>query len=767
MKRTRPPALVASLTVALGLVLAAGQLIPQWESVRGWLALLTVPTLLGVGGYYLWSYRSWEHFHRKLYRSYVSDTFESIMREMPELPSDAPGKTMEERLAARCAYVPTPYLWREASQYVDHASLIPPLTQGSTVDYCVAELQGKKSLLLIGEPGSGKSVTAFMAFARLAHSALSWKKSTPLPVLIRLNALRVSESRSLRDLLPPPLDRADETWISGVQHGPGFVFILDGLDELPFASGPRTEPAAQPSDLELAMDHPTLVTCREAFFDLYVHTSHLYTRFQSLAAIQPLEFQQHVEPYVEQFCRTRQRPRLAEHITRILVAHPKLRDLIRRILLLRLTTAVLFSDLESHPRAEDNECPASLDILSRLNLHGTGFLTASIYEEYIAAWLRRESQKADMSGPFSVEPLEWREKRSLAEDVASLIFRTATVESKSFSQFESTDLVADRESLSGLVSEWCANAVPQRAAGKDPTAVRNCLERRTFLIVNEHTGYSRFAHKSFYEYLLARHACRVLSTHRLPTDQGAAILSVPFPDEVIRFLREILAMCRSVRPPEGLRAQQIEQNLWTTIGLDPKDSAGLMARQQAANLLPAIAPAERLGELRGLLVSEKSPFIRRAIAVGLALHHNDPEPLGAFVREMDADGEARAFHMGYNRIYYGDQVLGRGGYMDDGLPECTKFFDACVRHIREPAYASLQVMALATIHYLLDDPGRNAYLRTEHRPGLEAALVATNTLINSGLCPDPIRAQGVVREVEAALHGGGRNASTKGELQRE
>ncbi|MEI2825770.1 MAG: NACHT domain-containing protein [Candidatus Saccharimonadales bacterium] len=755
MKRTRPSALVASLAIALGLVLALGQIIPQWESVRGWLALLTVLALVGVVGFHFWRQRSWEHFQRELYRSYVSDTFDSVMREMPELPSDATGGTMEERLTARCAYVPTPYLWSEANQFIDQASLKRPVAQGSTVDYSAAELQARRSLLLIGEPGTGKSVTAFMVFARLAQAALLWEKSTPLPVLIRLNALRVNESRSLRDLLPPPLDQADEAWVSGIEHGRGFVFILDGLDELPFASGPRTEAAAQPSDLELAMTFPTLVTCREAFFDLYVHSSHLYTRFLSLAAIQPLEFQSHVEPYVEQFCRTRQRPRLADHITRILADHPKLRDLVRRILLLRLTTAVLFSDLESHPRAEDNECPASHDILSRLNLHGTDFLTASIYEEYIAAWLRRESQKADLSGPTSVEPLEWREKRALAEDVAALIFKTATVESKSFSQFELTDLVADRKSITDLVTDWCVKTVPQRIEGKNPTAVRNCLERRTFLIVNEHTGYSRFAHKSFYEYLLARHACRVLSGHDHSSDQGAAILSVPFPDEVIRFLREILAMCRGVRPPEGLIAQQIERNLWTTIRLDPNDSAVLMARQQAANLLPAIAPAERLGALRDLLNSEKSPFIRRAIAVGLALHHNDPAPLRDFVQEMDVDAEARGFHMGYNRIYYGDQVLGSGGYMDDGLPGCTKFFDACVRHIREPAYTSLQVMALATIHYLLADAGRNAYLRHEHRPGLEAALLAANGLIDAGYCADLIRAQGVARDIASALDEGG------------
>ena len=102
---------------------------------------------------------------------------------------------------------------------------------------------------------------------------------------------------------------------------------------------------------------------------------------------------------------------------------------------------------------------------------------------------------------------------------------------------------------------------------------------------------------------------------------------------------------------------------------------------QAANLLPIVATPRTREYLRGIVASEGHPFIRRAIAVGEALHHQNPEFLDAFVASLDTDERARSFHMGYNRIYYGDQPLSRTNFEDDGQPECTRFFRACIRHM--------------------------------------------------------------------------------------
>jgi len=264
------------------------------------------------------------------------------------------------------------------------------------------------------------------------------------------------------------------------------------------------------------------------------------------------------------------------------------------------------------------------------------------------------------------------------------------------------------------------------------------IEERTFLIVTEQSDTYRFAHKSFFEYMVAKHVYNELAQNDARASALVELMCMPFPDEIIDFLRELLHQCRT---PEETpqRRRNVERSLLVVLEAGAGDPDALMARQQAANLLPIVATHATRQYLRQVATSDDHPFIRRAIAVGEALHHQDPEFLNEFVSSLDTDERARNFHMGYNRIYYGDQPLSKTLFEDDGSPVCSRFFRACIRHLELDRYRYIRTMALATIRLMLNDPLRRAELVSQETERLKRVRQ---------ICEDPDPALGLVYERE-------------------
>jgi hypothetical protein len=170
-----------------------------------------------------------------------------------------------------------------------------------------------------------------------------------------------------------------------------------------------------------------------------------------------------------------------------------------------------------------------------------------------------------------------------------------------------------------------------------------------------------------------------------------------------------------------------------------------MAKQQAANLLPIIARPETMERLRSGDLRPAHPFLRRAIAVACALHFKDHSLLDVLIEEMEQDPEAVSYHMGYNRIYYGDQPHGLGDWVDDGKEECSRFFNATLRHLRLDAYRHIRVMDVFTLRTMLRDEGRRQCLLNQSR----SALVAVRQLC----AVDDPELGSTYRRQRKALHG--------------
>lgn len=636
---------------------------------------------------------------RRALESYFRHSVDQFLRELP-LPNLAAGSSLVTAIHNKSAYVTPPYNAYDAST----ASQRMRRRSGPAdpVDLLTSLLDSRGSSIVIGEPGTGKTLVSALTFAALADRFSATRGRSLIPVFIRLNALEIAgaggrENRSIVELLPGQLTLLDRERLQRLMDNGRFCFILDGLDELATARAPRHAVPSLPHELATFLEHPCVVTCREAFHSLYVDSDRISRSFECQVQLLFLTFDAQVVPFVKGYCTALGRPEFAAPVLGAVRANPRLEDILSRPLMLRMTTEVLCYELERGDQG----------LTERIRLTGSDYLSAEIYDRYVVTWIKREHSKATSPhfGPF--------EKISLIEAVAWRIFVEAVRGDTGYGSFELTDLLIDRPALIEVVDRW----LRARAIDADPASVLSEIEERTFLIVSERGDTYRFAHKSFFEYLLARYVYDTLAIEVVDASAIRDLLSSPFPDEVIDFLRELLHYARTPQE-DPRRRRRIEASLLAVLQDGERSEQTIMSRQQAANLLPIVATPPTRDYLCDVVAPGEHPFIRRAIAVGEALHHNNPRLLDAFVDEMNGSAVARDFHMGYNRIYYGDQPLSRISFLDDGAPECARFFRACVRHMEIERYRYTRSQALASVRFMLLDARRRALLVDQEREGL-------------------------------------------------
>jgi NACHT domain len=641
---------------------------------------------------------------RRVLYAYHEEVVTEFLQELP-LPPPLAEETLAGKIISKSAYVPVPYkAFLPGSSQTRHRRQLRP-KPNDAVDMLVDLLGKNESAVILGGPGSGKTLLAALAFARMADTYKATRGRSVAPFFLRLNSIYPSgaakqEGLSAERLLPPKIADLGHNTVDWLLDNHRACIILDGLDELPTSRAPRSATSRMPAELVFLLQKTTIVTCREAFHNLYVDTDRVAGYLGTEIELLPLTYSGQVIPFVRQYCSTLKQPELADTVLSIFANNNSVAETLSRPLMLRMTVDILASELEEGERK----------IVERMLLTGSDFLNAQIYEEYVRSWMRREQRKANRPS------LTASQKLTLLELIAWQIFRSPARAEAAYGSFEFGDLTIERPALMATIDAWI-HEQKEPMPRVNRVSVLSEIEERTFLIVTERGDSYRFAHKSFFEYMVAKFAYNQLAQGSVDAATLVDLMRTPFPDEIIDFLRELLHQCMTAEEI-AQRRHNVEMSLLEILQAAAGRSDCLMARQQAANLLPIVATYTTRQSLWQIATSDDHAFIRRAIAVGEALHHQNPTFLDKFVESLDTDEQARSYHMGYNRIYYGDQPLSQTMFEDDGSPECSRFFRACIRHLELDRYRYIRTMALATVRLMLSDPSRRSQLLGTELEGL-------------------------------------------------
>ncbi|HEU5026028.1 MAG TPA: hypothetical protein VFV01_14005 [Spirillospora sp.] len=633
---------------------------------------------------------------RRRLRAYHRAEMKNLAARLP-VDGDLGSETHEERLRAGYGFV-GPSFGTSGSLRDD----------GPIVDALADVLRSGGKVMLMGEPGSGKSLIAGLVFARLADEFAASPRKAPCPVFLHLNAMRPDtrpadpgatraeeQAAWLRDQLAAEVALPEPRRLARQLARGRVVLICDGLDEAPVMRSPHLLTSIVPEPLFGLFQAPSLLTSRTAFYSIYVDATRLMSGFTSTGRLLPLRFEDQGERFLRWYAEARGRADLAGQLIKVIGGNPSLREVVARPLVLRMTAEVLLDLI-----ADDHRADSFLTV-------GHGAETSAVYSRYIDTWLQREQEKEPSK-------LTWWQKGQLIECVAWEIFSKSLASGRGWGHFELKDLLVEGDELRRIAERWLASNI--RVEGGVDEICREIADR-SFLIISSDRRRYRFAHKSFFEFCVARHVVGCLDERRPGLRAARAELLVhPLPDEVIDFVRELLAAVTA--DPERRAATEAT---FLAILADVDIGAGtgqLMAAQQAANLAPIVAGQETMEKLRSGALFHEHPFLQRAVAVADALHHDRHELLDEFVERMERDHEAESFHIGYNRIYYGDQAFGDGQWLDDNHPECGRFFRASIRHLTSPAYRYIRVMDLYSLRTLLHNPDRRRYLLSHETPTL-------------------------------------------------
>ncbi|HEU5269521.1 MAG TPA: hypothetical protein VFU36_06310, partial [Jatrophihabitans sp.] len=635
-------------------------------------SLLVAATLIGI---LIWHLRHraptgrLSSHERKLVASYLASAMDDILRALP-LPSTPHDqyRSYRGRLAAKAAYIPAPFIFREKSPKWQRQ---PTTGRGDASLLCEARAARSCSTIILGDAGTGKSLIAALAFATLADKFLQSNQSRDIPVFLRLNLMATTSGHEYSaddfplEVLPPKLRLLGDERLTSLIRADALVLVLDGLDELGISGAPRHHIGRLPPILlPLLHRRRFVITCRDAFHKLYVDTDRLSAQIDAEITLRPFDYEAHVIPFVQEYCRANNASYIAQQVLDIVSSHPVFLEILSRPLMLAMSVDVLCEQIKT----------SGAEVAAQaLKLTGSDYLGAQIYEWYVEKWIGRELAKG------AVQSLPAELMLGVVGHTAWAIFTNPTRVDTGYGAFDIQDLLISYANLEHTGADWLQHHPGANAQTDLPTLI-TCVTERTFLIVN-HGGESyRFVHKSFFEYMLARHVHSRLADPHYSQIAPADLLSSPLPDEVIDFLRELLH--RSVAEAGAERAQA-ESTLLAVVQQTAGEPSKLMARQQAANLLPIVANGPTHALLNEMVSSDaEHPFVKRAIGVGYALHHANSRLLDHFVQSMDTDADALDFHMGYNRIYYGDQPLSRTDFRDDLGEHSTRFFRACVRHLQ-------------------------------------------------------------------------------------
>jgi hypothetical protein len=577
--------------------------------------------------------------HRRSLRSYLNAPDLGPSRFLPVGPT-AGGTPVGQILTRRSLLVQQHWHRLNDARISENVDFVP---------LAAAEVAAGGRVLIVGEPGIGKSLTTSRIFQRLGEIFTQNMRGTPVPIFVHLGDVNLAESSEIQvsgilDVvaLHTGLNRIEVNVLA--QKG-RLITVLDGLDE---ATGISRGASLRTALASAGFATSRVVSARRDFFDLYASMPEMADKFTLIVELERLPFDASISDFVAAYCEEFGRGDAAA-ILRMIKATPELQDLTSRPLTLWMTVDVL-----TDPGAE-----ATAELCTLTNL----------YHRYSEKWLNREALRPGAQ----VERAD--DKRTLVRLAARAMFQGGTA--LGGAGRSTTELAVSRDQLaetlrSGSSGPLVADIVDRLGLGT--TLDELCL--RTFLVRGSTREGYRFAHKSFFEFFVALDIWECVGREsRL--DVAEDYFSRPLSDPIVYFFREMLAASSHNTHERQIMNRNMVTLLTVRAIIDSSRSETI--RQHVGNLLTGVADPTTARFLADYIDREPSEFVRRGITVGLALQQGRTDLLTQYVDRLRTGLEngdsAVAIQLGYSRIYHGDQDW-NGSWEDDGTPEVSRTIDA-------------------------------------------------------------------------------------------
>ena len=311
-------------------------------------------------------------------------------------------------------------------------------------------------LLLLGDPGSGKTTT-LMAFAREAVARRLEDPNEPLPLIGRIADWSRTGEKPIESWLASSLG-LDQEAVAEAFREQQVLVLLDGLDEVGAAAGKQTaahDPRAKivQSLRESLSGNQALVTCRDADF----RSMGLKMPLRGAVALRPLN-----DGQLQQYLATQPALyRAIEHDT-------ALREMVRTPLLLSLLTFAFAGS------------SSGIDSLSSLE-NAEGELREKVFRAYVERRFEHEQLRVNAVLPFSL-------------DETYEILGKAALENQDYSaSWNDFRGIAIEESIDGQLAERTGAFIDQ--AVRLHLLIRDEIGELRFihLLVRDHFGFP-FAH---------------------------------------------------------------------------------------------------------------------------------------------------------------------------------------------------------------------------------------------------------------------------------
>lgn len=553
----------------------------------------------------------------------------------------------------------------------------------SLVEYLVNNffqpvIQDNKNFLLLGEPGSGKTIILKRMFFIL-KSKFENENSDLVPIYLPfetdLNILEGDISQNLYDFLTNhhSLDLSYEEFHS-LEEENKIILLIDGLDEVSGKLDTNLVNKITRSSLFL---YPCVLSCRTNIFESCFSSFLSKNPFKKIE-LKPLVFGDTLKQYIRNFCEQANFEEASESIIQKIENDPKLVALSTNHLMLFMIMNI-FSDPQEIQKRD--------------------WTRAKVYDVHIQKWMLAERDKVtssltDDEKILFLTELAWHKYKS---KTASLCYKDGYIDVK-FTEKEITDY------LNEIYNELRENDIRLQTL-----SINNVLDdilHQTLLTsrIEVDEKYYSFFHKSYQEYFVAKH---IFSKLIESTESTIESFKSIIPIEISSFLKDKLCECKSSGDRDLSLISNNLMQAYIVSKKHPEMCEYELAREHACYYLARLGEDQYANFLENVYIDEPSLYVQRGILMGLILFYGRKNYLEKYAEILNSNDEASSINLGYHLIYYGDQLFEQD-FHDSKNIKCDGTIQAIMRHLNSESHRLGWTIDLITLKTLMRDKDRDA-----------------------------------------------------------